>query len=73
MPIVNAYVWQGWGKDNAKTLIGGITQVFVDMGVPPYAVEVLVHEVEKTHWGIQGGPASERQELKDWQVGDTKL
>jgi phenylpyruvate tautomerase PptA (4-oxalocrotonate tautomerase family) len=36
-------------------------------------VEVLVHEVEKTHWGIQGGPASEREELKDWKVGDTKL
>ena len=69
MPIVNAYVWQGWGKDNAKTLIGGTTRELVDMGVPPYVVKVLVREVEKTHREIQGGPVSEREELWDGQVG----
>jgi 4-oxalocrotonate tautomerase len=46
-----------------KVVIQNITQVFVDLGVPVYAVEVIVHEIPKSHWGIGGEPASEK--LKD--------
>jgi 4-oxalocrotonate tautomerase len=31
----------------------------VDMGIPKHAVEVLVHEIPKSHWGVAGEPASE--------------
>jgi len=60
MPIVHANVWEGFGDEKAKALIQGITEVFVKLGVPAHAVEVLVHEIQKSHWGIGGEPASEK-------------
>ncbi|MDW8040392.1 MAG: tautomerase family protein [Nitrososphaerota archaeon] len=60
MPMVHVYVWEGFGKDRAKRLIRGITKVFGELGVPEHAVEVVVHEVPKTHWGVGGEPASEK-------------
>jgi 4-oxalocrotonate tautomerase len=60
MPIVHVNVWQGFGEEKAKKLIRGITQVFVGLDIPEHAVEVVVHEIPKTHWGIGGQPASER-------------
>ena len=43
-----------------KTVIKKITEVFVDLGIPEQAVEVIVHEIPKTNWGIGGEPASEK-------------
>jgi 4-oxalocrotonate tautomerase len=63
MPVVHVNVWQGFGAEKAKAVIQQITTVFVDLGVPAHAVEVLVHEIPKSHWGIGGEPASEK--LKD--------
>ncbi len=60
MPIVHANVWKGFGEERIKTVIKNITQVFVDLGVPAHAVEVIVHEIPKTHWGIGGVTASEK-------------
>jgi 4-oxalocrotonate tautomerase len=60
MPIVHVNVWEGFGKEKIKTVIQGITKIFVDLGVPEYAVEVIVHEIPKSNWGIGGVPASEK-------------
>ena len=60
MPVIHVNVWEGFGTQKVKKAIEGITQVFVDLGVPQHAVEVLVHEIPKSHWGIGGQPASER-------------
>jgi len=51
------------GEEKVKKMIRGITDVIVDLGVPEQAVEVIVYEIPKTHWGIGGEPASEK--LKD--------
>ncbi|MFX0208442.1 MAG: 4-oxalocrotonate tautomerase family protein [Candidatus Hodarchaeota archaeon] len=29
------------------------------MGIPSHAVEVIIHEIPKAHWGIEGKPATE--------------
>ena len=63
MPIVRVDFWEGVGKEQVKTMIRGITKVIADLGVPEQAVEVIVYEIPKTHWGIGGEPASEK--LKD--------
>ncbi len=63
MPIVQVEFWEGVGVDKVKKMIRGITDVMVSIGVPEHAVEVIVHEVPKTHWGVGGLPASEA--LKD--------
>jgi len=60
MPIIQLNVWDGFGKEKTKTVIQNITKIFVDLGIPEQAVEVMVHEIPKTHWGIGGEPASEK-------------
>lgn len=60
MPIVHANVWEGFGPEKTRIVIQGITRVFAEVGVPEHAVEVVVHEIPKTHWGIGGQPASEK-------------
>ena len=60
MPIVHVNVWEDFGKEKVKTVIQEITKIFVDLDVPEYAVEVIVHEIPKSHWGIGGEPASEK-------------
>ena len=60
MPIVHVNVWEGFGPDKAKTVIEGVTQVFEDLEIPRQAVEVVIHEIPKTHWGLGGEPASEK-------------
>lgn len=58
MPSVQVNVWEGWGEKNAAHVIRGVTKVFTELGVPAAAVEVIIHEIPKTHWGMQGEPAS---------------
>jgi len=60
MPTVHVNVWKGFGEERVKTVIQNITKVFVNLGVPAHAVEVIVHEIPKSHWGIGGEPASEK-------------
>jgi len=60
MPIVYVNVWKDFGEEKAKIVIKGITKVFVDLGIPARAVEVIVNEIPKSHWGIEGVPASEK-------------
>ncbi len=60
MPGVHVNVWEGFGQEKAKIAIRDITKVFVNLGIPAHAVEVIIHEIQKTHWGIGGEPASEK-------------
>jgi 4-oxalocrotonate tautomerase len=63
MPVVHVNFWTGVGQAQVKKMIRGITDVMMGIGVPEQAVEVIIHEIPKTHWGIGGEPASEK--LKD--------
>ncbi|MGV9104078.1 MAG: tautomerase family protein [Promethearchaeia archaeon] len=58
MPIVEIKLLTGVSKDAVEQIISGVTKVFVGLGIPERAVEVIVQEVPKTHWGIEGKPAS---------------
>lgn len=60
MPMIDVSVWEGFGPERAKKAIQGITSVFEEMGIPKQAVEVVVREIPKSHWGIGGEPASEK-------------
>lgn len=64
MPIIHVNVWEGFGKEKARIAIREITKVFVDLGIPGQAVEVVVHEIPKSFWGIGGEPASEKFQEK---------
>jgi 4-oxalocrotonate tautomerase len=58
MPTVDVKVWKGVSDEAAEQIISGITKVFVELGIPERAVEVIIHEIPKVHWGIGGKPAS---------------
>lgn len=60
MPIIHVNVWEGFGEKKAKKVINGITKIFVDLDIPSQAIEVIVHEIPRSHWGIGGEPASEK-------------
>jgi 4-oxalocrotonate tautomerase len=60
MPVIHVNVWEGFGQEKAKITIQNITKVFVDLEIPTQAVEVIVHEIQKSHWGSGGEPASEK-------------
>ena len=66
MPNVKVNMWSGVSPNAAKKIINGITQVFVDLGIPAQAVEVIIHDVPKEDWGVAGECASER--LKDAHI-----
>ncbi|MEA2070343.1 MAG: tautomerase family protein [Asgard group archaeon] len=59
LPVIHVHLWSGFTEENIKKVIEGITDVFTDMNIPKQAVEVLIHEIPKSHWGIEGKPASE--------------
>jgi len=59
MPIVQVNMWKGISDDFAKKIIIGITKVFVDLGIPLKVVEVIIQEIPKSRWGIDGKPATE--------------
>ena len=59
MPIVHVNIWKGISEEDIKSIMKGITEVFVDLGIPAKAVEIVVHEIPKTHWGRGGFPASD--------------
>ena len=60
MPVIHAYVWEGFGQEKARFVIQNITKTFTELGIPAQAVDVIVHEIPKTHWGVGGEPASEK-------------
>ncbi|BDZ70664.1 tautomerase family protein [Methanobacterium petrolearium] len=66
MPTVHVNVWKGFKQENVTYLIENLTKVFVDLGIPADAVEILIHEVPQSHWGIGGIPASEK--FKDVKI-----
>ena len=41
MPIIRVDFWEGVSKEKVKTMIRGITEVMVDIGVPEQAVDCL--------------------------------
>lgn len=66
MPVVHVKCGKVLNKKKINYLIENLTKVFVDIGIPAEAVEILVHEVPQSHWGIGGVPASEK--FKDVDV-----
>ena len=60
MPIVPVSVWEGITLENKKKAVEGITKVFVDLGVPKEAVEIVIYEAPKSNWATGGQLHSER-------------
>ncbi len=54
MPVIIIETWTGKTDDQKAKLIKEITKVFVEIGVPADQVQIIIHDVPKTNWGIGG-------------------
>ena len=58
MPVVIIEMWEGRTEEQKEKLIKGITKAFEEIGVPPEALNIIIHDVPKTNWGLRGEQAS---------------
>ena len=58
MPVVIIEMWEGRTGEQKEKLIKGITKAFEEIGVPPEALNIIIHDVPKTNWGLRGEQAS---------------
>ncbi len=58
MPVVVVEMWEGRQAEQKELLIKGITRAFSEIGVQTDRVTVIIHETQKSNWGIRGEQAS---------------
>ena len=58
MPVVIVETWAGKTEDQKAMLIRGITRAFEEIGVTADQVQVIIHDVSKSNWGIHGEQTS---------------
>jgi 4-oxalocrotonate tautomerase len=58
MPIVIIEMWQGRTEEQKAKLIKGITKAFEDIGVKPEHLNIVIHDIPKSNWGLKGEQAS---------------
>jgi 4-oxalocrotonate tautomerase len=61
MPVVRVDMWEGRTAEVKEKLIKGITKVFIEIGVPPAGVTVIINDVPKTNWGTSGKQAAKKE------------
>ncbi|HIH01758.1 TPA: 4-oxalocrotonate tautomerase family protein [Thermoplasmata archaeon] len=54
MPVITVSMWPGRDEAAKRRIAEGITQVFVNEGVPRDVIEVIMNEVPKTNWAVGG-------------------
>ena len=58
MPVVIVVMWEGRTSEQKEKLIKGITRAFEEIGVKAEWLNIIIHDVPKTNWGIRGEQAS---------------
>jgi 4-oxalocrotonate tautomerase len=58
LPVVIIETWSGKTEDQKATLIRGITRVFGEIGVPAEQVQIIIHDIPKVNWGMNGEQVS---------------
>ena len=58
MPVVIVEMWEGRTDEQKEELIRGITEAFERIGVPAEVLNIIIHDVPKTNWGLRGKQAS---------------
>jgi 4-oxalocrotonate tautomerase family enzyme len=59
MPVVEVKTWAGKSPEVKARIIEGITKVFEGLGIPATAVTVVILDVPKDSWGMDGKPVSQ--------------
>ncbi|MBU05370.1 MAG: 4-oxalocrotonate tautomerase [Dehalococcoidales bacterium] len=59
MPVVTVEMWEGRTLGQKKQLVTGITAAFVEIGVSPEAIHIILKDNPKHNWATGGQLASE--------------
>ncbi|HLC96448.1 MAG TPA: tautomerase family protein [Candidatus Nanoarchaeia archaeon] len=60
MPVVEIKMWSGRSDDQKAEIIKDITKVFEKQGVPKDQTTVIIYDIDKKNWGINGKQASQQ-------------
>jgi 4-oxalocrotonate tautomerase len=58
MPVVIIEMWEGRTLEQKEKLIKGITQTFEEIGTKAELLNIVIHDIPKSNWGIHGEQAS---------------
>jgi len=58
MPVVIIEMWEGRTEEQKGRLIKGITRAFEETGVKAEWLNIIIHDVPKSNWGMLGKQAS---------------
>ncbi len=58
MPVVIIEMWEGRTEEQKERLIKGITRAFEETGVKAEWLNIIIHDVPKSNWGMLGEQAS---------------
>jgi len=63
MPVIHVELYEGRSREIKQRIVSGITEVFINEGVPPEAVTVILSDIKRENYGTNGKlvqPKSER-------------
>lgn len=61
MPVITVEMWEGRSIDTKKKLVKKLTETTCEvLGCPKNAVTVIIYDVPKHNWGVEGELASEK-------------
>ncbi|MEM2926450.1 MAG: tautomerase family protein [Candidatus Bathyarchaeia archaeon] len=58
MPVVIIEMWAGRTEEQKEKLIKGISKAFEDIGIKAEHLNIIIHDIPKTNWGMRGEQAS---------------
>ena len=58
MPVVIVEMWEGRTEKQKEKLIKAITRAFEEIGVKAEWLNIIIHDVPKSNWGMRGEQAS---------------
>jgi len=61
MPVAIIEMWEGRSERQKEILIKGITKAFEDIGVNSEHLNIIIHDIPRTNWGVRGAQSSKME------------
>ena len=58
MPVVTVSTWTGKSVEQKKKLMKGIKKAFMDIGVDPAGLTMIIHDIPRYNWAKGGEQVS---------------
>ena len=61
MPVVTIETWKGKSVEQKAQLMEGIKKAFVDIGVDPTGLTIIIHDIRRYNWAKGGEQVSSEE------------